>query len=230
MKRVAIIQSNYIPWKGYFDLLAYVDEFILLDSVQYTRRDWRNRNKIKTPNGSIWLSIPVKVKGKYTQTIENTAIADSRWKYHHLRTLELNYARSPYFNSTITNLRDWYNFETQYLSQMNEHLINQISDFLDLGTKIVNSRQMEFSSDKNQRLIDICKQVSADVYVTGMVSRNYLDENLFNKNSISVEWFDYEGYQEYPQLWGKFDHQVSILDAIFNCGNNAKKFLRFPKK
>lgn len=128
MKKVAILQSNYIPWKGYFDMIAAVDEFILYDDMQYTRRDWRNRNQIKTPQGVQWLTVPVKVKGKYHQTIRETEIDATNWAAAHWKTLTQNYRRAPYFTEIAAWLEPLYT-ECSYthLSQLNRCLLEAVN-------------------------------------------------------------------------------------------------------
>ena len=162
MKKVAIVQSNYIPWKGYFDLIAFVDEFIVFDEMQYTRRDWRNRNRIKTPNGVQWLTVPVQVKGKYLQRISETRINDP-----------------------------------------------------------------ELIDDKSERLASLCTQAGGTEYVCGPSTREYMDPTVFKQAGLTLSWFDYSGYPEYPQLWGDFEHSVTILDLLFNCGGEAQKYMKF---
>ena len=139
-KRVAILQSNYIPWKGYFDLIAYVDEFILFDDMQFTRRDWRNRNKIKTPNGLQWLTVPVNQKGRYYQPIKDTEITGSEWQQSHWKTIRGNYRRAKYFHSVAEWLEPLYlKNEFTNLSILNETFIRAICEKLDIDTKITRS-------------------------------------------------------------------------------------------
>ena len=227
-KKIAIVQPNYIPWRGYFDLISFVDEFIILDDVQYTKRDWRNRNIIKTPKEPIWLSIPVKVKGKYKQKICEVEILDTKWKDSHWRTLKANYAKAPYFNEISQWLKPLYLENNDlFLSEININFIKKICAYLSINTAIYVSSSLSIPEvDKNERLLEIALQCNADEYVTGP-SAKYLDQNLFSKNNILLTYFTYEGYNRYPQLWGDYIHQVSILDLLFNCGSSSKNYLRF---
>ncbi len=227
-KKVAIVQSNYIPWKGYFDLIAAVDEFILYDDVQYTRRDWRNRNQIKTPKGLQWLTVPVKVKGKYHQTIRETEIEDADWAKTHWKSLCQNYRRAKHFEAIAQELEPLYlQTEHSHLSQLNRTLIEWVCSKLGIKTKISNSWDYQLIDGKTERLADLCGQAGASEYISGPAARGYIDETIFAERGIMLTWFDYTGYPEYPQLWGDFIHTVSILDLLFNCGSEAPRYMRY---
>lgn len=227
-KKVAIVQSNYIPWKGYFDMIASVDEFILYDDMQYTRRDWRNRNQIKTPQGLQWLTVPVKVKGKYYQTIRETEIHGVDWAKRHWRSLYQNYRHAKYFNSIAPELEPLY-LETEYshLSQLNRSFVGWVCSKLGIKTIISNSWDYRLMDGKTERLTDLCAQAGGSEYVSGPAARDYIDEAVFIERGIKLTWFDYAGYPEYPQLWGDFTHGVSILDLLFNCGKEAPRYMRY---
>ena len=229
MKKVAIVQSNYIPWKGYFDLIAAVDEFILFDDMQFTRRDWRNRNLIKTPQGLQWLTVPVQVKGKYTQSIRETLIQGTDWAAGHWKALGLNYARAPYFDQANRLIEPLYQTRPETISQLNRHFIEALCGILGIDTKISNSWDYELVEGKSERLADLCAQAGGRIYVSGPAARGYLDEAVFADRGISVEWFDYRGYPDYPQLWGAFEHGVSVLDLIYNCGPDAARYMKHVK-
>ncbi|GII63267.1 hypothetical protein Skr01_33520 [Sphaerisporangium krabiense] len=226
MKRVAIVQSNYIPWKGYFDLIAHVDEFILLDDVQYTNRDWRNRNLIKTAAGPSWLSIPVRQSSR-SQLINESTIVYPAWNVKHWRTLMHAYRRAPYFDEYATVLEKMYlECETSSLSEINRHFLEGICSILDIHTDLRPSADYGATGSKTERLLDLCQKSGATQYVSGPAARVYLDESLLRNAGIDVLWFDYEGYREYPQLHPPFHHHVSVVDLIFNTGPTAKKYLK----
>ncbi len=230
MKRVAIVQSNYIPWKGYFDLIASVDEFILFDDVQYTRRDWRNRNLIKTANGLHWLTVPVKVKGKYNQTIAETELQGDDWAAQHWKTLTMNYRRASCFAEIGSWLEPIYlNEQFTHLSQLNYRLTSEICSWLGIRTPIRRSSEFTLVEERSEKLADICLQTQASVYVSGQAAKSYLNEELFEEHGIDVSWFDYGPYPEYPQQWGPFEHGVSILDLLFNCGSDAPSFMKWVR-
>lgn len=227
-KRVAIVQSNYIPWKGYFDIIAAVDEFILYDDMQYTRRDWRNRNQIKTPQGVQWLTVPVKVKGRYHQTIRETEIEKTLWAKNHWKALTQNYRRAPCFKEIAALLEPLYLTEQPtHLSQLNRRFIEAICAYLDIGTTISNSWDYPLSKGKSERLADLCASAGGSEYISGPAARNYIEEAIFSERGIKLTWFDYAGYPEYPQLWGDFTHGVTILDVLFNCGRDASRYMRY---
>jgi WbqC-like protein family len=228
MKKVAILQSNYIPWKGYFDLIAAVDECILYDDMQYTRRDWRNRNKIKTPQGLQWLTVPVQVKGKYLQSIRETEIRNTGWAEEHWKALVCNYRRSPHFSEVSQWLEPYYRDRTYtHLSVLNRDLIEAVCRYLGISTSIRHSWDYQLMDGKSERLADLCRQANASEYLSGPAAQDYLDESIFKTQGIKVTWFDYGGYPEYSQLWGEFAHCVTILDMLFNCGSDTPTYMRY---
>ena len=230
MKKVAIVQSNYIPWKGYFDLIAASDEFILYDDMQFTRRDWRNRNLIKTPQGLQWLTVPVASKGRFTQTIRETEVQPGDWAETHWRTIEVNYRRAKHFDAVAGWASPLYRATFTTLSALNRRFIEEICKQLGINTKLSASWDYELVDGKSERLADLCQKAGGDMYISGPAAREYLDEAVFTERGIAVEWFDYAGYPEYPQLWGPFEHGVTILDLLFNCGPEAVNYMRFAGK
>ncbi|MCT7614591.1 WbqC family protein [Aliarcobacter butzleri] len=227
MKKIAILQSNYIPWKGYFDLINRVDEFILYDDMQYTRRDWRNRNKIKTPQGLQWLSIPIEIKGKFFQKINETKVSEKDWAKKHWQSILRNYSKSKYFKDYKDIFEEMYlNCEEEYLSQINYKFITTINEILEIKTKLRWSNEFKLVDGQTEKLLGICKDCNAEIYISGPAAKDYFDEELAKKENIKVEWMDYSGYKEYEQLNPPFEHRVSILDLIFNEGTNAKNFMK----
>lgn len=227
MKKVAILQSNYIPWKGYFDMIAAVDECIIYDDMQYTKRDWRNRNQIKTPQGVQWLTVPVQVSGKYNQKIRETLIDGSSWSKDHWKTLTRNYRGAPHFESIAAWLEMLYlSNKYSHLSELNRRFIEAVCQYLGIKTIISNSWDYILREGKTERLADLCVQVGATEYISGPAAKNYMDENVFSDLGIKVTWFDYSDYPVYPQLWGDFLHGVTVLDLLFNCGEDASRYMR----
>ena len=225
MKRVAILQSNYIPWKGYFDIIATVDEFILYDDVQFTKNDWRNRNRIKTPRGPFWLTIPV--GADIRRRICDVLITRPTWRNSHWKTLVQNYRKADHFESVAAWLEPLYlQTADSHLSTSNRSFIEAICSYLRITTKLSWSWNYQTVQGRTERLVDLCLQAGASEYVTGASARAYLDVAAFAKRGITVTWFDYAGYPEYPQLWGSFEHQVSILDLLFNCGPTASRYMK----
>ena len=228
MKKIAILQSNYIPWKGYFDMISAVDEFILYDDMQYTRRDWRNRNQIKTPQGVQWLTVPVLVKGRYHQKICETEIEGDDWSVAHWKALVQNYRRAPHFYEIAPLLESIYlEDDFTHISQLNRRLIETVCTYLGIKTVITNSWDYTLLDGKTERLAVLCVQAGGTEYISGPAAKDYVDEKVFSDLGIKLTWFDYAGYPEYPQLWGEFTHGVTILDLLFNCGKDAPRYMRY---
>ncbi|OLQ86137.1 hypothetical protein BIY22_12875 [Vibrio panuliri] len=226
-KKVAISQSNYIPWKGYFDLISSVDVFVLYDDMQYTKRDWRNRNKIKTANGSQWLTIPVDVKGKYYQKINETLVSEQSWRRKHWTAICQSYSKAPYFKMYKNIFEELYlDCSEVYLSKINFNFLDAICKILNIKTKLIFSSDFELRDGKSERLLGLCKDLEADIYISGPAAKDYLDEELFIQEDISVQWMDYSNYVEYSQLYPPFEHYVTVLDLIFNEGPNARKYMK----
>ncbi|MCB0143354.1 MAG: WbqC family protein [Caldilineaceae bacterium] len=225
-KRVAILQSNYIPWKGYFDLINLVDEFILLDTVQYTRRDWRNRNKIKSPDGLLWLTIPIHVKGRFAQRIGEATIQDETWAERHWKTLQHCYARAPYFDLYAECIHELYlTANSSSLSQVNYRFITAICDLLDIATPITWA-QADPGLQKSERLVYLCQRAGATDYLSGPAAQAYIDDRSFAEAGISLSYMDYAGYPSYEQLYPPFEPGVSVLDLLFHTGPQAHRYMK----
>lgn len=231
-KSIAILQSNYIPWKGYFDLIARVDEFILYDDVQYTKNDWRNRNQIKSAQGVQWLTIPISGAGKFGQAIKDTQIADAEWAEKHWKTVRHNYSKAPFYRWCKDWLEPLYKAAARerMLSQVNRMYIDAICGKLGITTRISWSMDYSIDGGKSERLISLCGQASATEYVSGPAAKCYLDDTLFLKDGVTVSWMDYSGYNEYPQLYQPFTHYVSILDLLFMVGPEAGGYMKYVIK
>ena len=231
-KAVVITQSNYLPWRGYFDLLRSADDVILLDSVQYTRRDWRNRNLIKTPQGTAWLTIPVEAKGKYLQAIDETRIIDSDWARRHRRAIELAYRNAASYEEVapwLFGLLDSLATE-RFLNVVTERTIRAVCERLGIHVRIqrctdVLPRQKLRDLEANARLIALAKEIGATRYLSGPAARAYLSIDRFHAEGLEVAWMDYDGYPPYPQLWGEFVPRVSVVDLLLNAGSEAPRYL-----
>jgi len=227
MTRVAISQSNYLPWKGYFDTIASVDEFVLYDRLQYTRRDWRNRNRIKTRQGTRWITVPVRVKGRYHQAIDDAELDGDGFIVDHLNAIRQNYRHTPCFPAVFP----WLEGELRAaprrtISCLNRHLIKAVCRQLGIGTRIRDSAEFELAADRNERLVRICEALGANEYVSGPAARTYLDQSLFNQRGIRVRWKSYTGYREYDQPYPPFDHRVSIIDLLFCVKDSIPDYIR----
>ena len=228
-KVVAICQSNYIPWKGYFDMINMADVFVLYDDMQYTRRDWRNRNKIMTSSGLQWLTIPVNVKGKYYQKINETKVTDKTWALKHWIRIKQAYGKSEFFSVYNAILEDIYLnklLSLEHLSEINQLMIKAICEILDIKTKIISSAVFQLTEDRNERLLGICHTLGATTYLSGPAAKEYMDVKLFERAGVEVSWMDYSNYPVYQQKYGEFEHSVTVLDLLFNNGLESKKFMK----
>jgi len=227
MKKIAILQSSYIPWKGYFDIINSVDEFIIYDDAQFTRRDWRNRNIVKTKNGLKWLTIPIEVKGKYNQRIKDAKIANKEWASKHWQTIKHNYNSATYFKEYKELFERSFQLckKLDFLSDVNRLFIDLVNSILEINTPIKNSSEYNLEGNKSERIVSICRQSKAEIYLSGPTAKNYLDRKLFSEAGIFIEWVNYDNYTEYKQLYPPFEHSVSIIDLIFNIGVNTPLFM-----
>lgn len=226
MKKVAILQSNYIPWKGYFDLISYVDEFIIYDDMQFTKNDWRNRNKIKTPQGVNWITIPV--GSDNNRKIRDVIFVNNDWRLKHCKALEINYKKSKFFEEVFSFIKPIImDKNLNSLTQLNVSLIKSICSYLGILTPITYCWDYGLIEGKTERLVNLSQRAKADIYVSGPAAKDYIEEIFFKEQDVRLEWFDYNNYPAYPQLWGSFEHSVSILDLIFNCGKESYKYMRY---
>jgi hypothetical protein len=230
-KRVAIVQSNYVPWRGYFDLIDSVDEFVLLEDAQYTKRDWRNRNRIKTVTGVRWLTLPVQVRGRFTQAICETRMADEHWAEAHWERLRHAYAKAACFDEEGPAIEALFaTAPGPLLSDINRHFLEGICVRLGILTPLRNSVDLTPAGAKSERLLDICVKLHATTYVSGPAARAYLDERLFARAGVDVSWFEYGPYPEYEQVHPPFDGHVSILDLLLCAGSSAEQLIFAPDR
>lgn len=226
-KTVAILQSNYIPWKGYFDIINSVDEFIIFDIAQYTKNDWRNRNKIRVPEGEAWLTIPV--FHRLSQKINETKVINNLWRKKHWKNIVQNYSKARYFKHYKGVFEELYlSSGEELLSKINNSFIKAINSMLGIETILswASDYLVKLTMEKNELLVDLCRQAKATRYLSGPSAKVYLKEYLFNESGIDVLWMDYSGYPEYQQLHSPFIHAVSIIDLIFNEGPNTYKYMK----
>jgi len=225
MKKVAIIQSNYIPWKGYFDIINDVDLFVFHDDLQYTKGDWRNRNKIKTSQGIIWITIPV---GTNTERlIYEVEIKDKKWQRKHYNLLKQYYFKAPYYKKYIDFLNHLY-LENQWhnLSEFNQYTIKLIAkELLSMETVFKDSQIYQINTKKQDRVIELLQKTEAFTYISGPSAKDYLEEQRFQQEGIELIWKDYSGYPKYPQFYTQFEHGVTILDLLFHTGPDAPYYI-----
>ena len=222
---VAVLQSNYLPWKGYFDIIHGVDMFVFYDDVQFTKNDWRNRNLIKAQTGPSWLSVPV--GQSIDRLISDVTMQDAHWQEKHWKTLIQVYRKAPYFTLFQPFFEDFYRDRIwKNLSEMNQYLITEISgQFLGVKTAFANSSEYGVSGEKFQRLLSLLQKVRATEYTSGPAARSYLDEDTLMSHGINLHYVDYNGYPEYPQHYPPFTHNVSIVDLLFHTGTDAPYYI-----
>ena len=224
-KIIGIVQPNYIPWKGYFDMIRSVDEFILLDDVQYTH-DWRNRNLIKTKHGLKWLTIPVKAMGLHTRISEVRA-ANACWRRKHWNAIVHSYTRAKYFDLYEHRLKELFlHRDEMFITEINHAFLVEINTWLNISTPITLSSTYHAEGRKSEKILDLCKKTNATAYLTGPSAAVYLDKNILNDAGIEVQWMDYSNYPEYQQRFPPFEHCVSILDLVLNEGPRALNYLK----
>jgi len=223
--RVAILQSSYIPWKGFFDIVHDVDEFVFLDNVQFTTRDWRSRNRIKTPNGLLWLSVPV--GSDRNRRICDVAIEDPAWQEKHWKTILHNYSKAPHFATYRSFFEDLYlGRHWDSLSAMNQEMTRRIAaEIFGLNTRFSDSRDYQPTGAKLELILDIVLKTGATTYISGPAAHDYIEPGRFDEAGVDLEYKNYQGYPEYPQLHPPFEHAVSVLDLIFNTGDAAWRYV-----
>jgi len=221
---VAIHQPQYLPWLGYFDKIEKTDIFVILDNVQYKKNEWQNRNRIKTANGWQWLTVPVQYK--FPERIDQVKINNRiDWKRKHLNAIVINYGRSLYFNKYRSFFEGVYSQEWEYLVDINVCLINFLIKALGINTETLMASKLRLREDPTDRLIDICKEVGANTYLAGKDGRNYMDIEKFEKENIKVIFQDFQ-HPIYNQLFGEFESYMSVIDILFNYGEDSLRILR----
>jgi hypothetical protein len=225
--RVAILQSNYIPWKGYFDIVGHVDLFVFHDDLQYTKGDWRNRNKIKTHKGAEWITVPCGTSEH--RRICDVELTDNAWQRKHWNLIQSYYRNAPFFDLYSTFFKDIYLKQAwTNLSEMNQYIIKSISiELFHLDTRFDDSRHYNLSKSKGERVIELLKKVGATRYLSGPSAKSYINKSAFEAENIGLDWMSYHDYPQYPQLYPPFIHEVSVIDLIFNTGPGAASYMLF---
>ncbi len=227
--RVVILQPGYLPWLGFFDQLRRADCFVIYDDVQYTKRDWRNRNRIKTQAEAKYLTVPIINRGRFDQLIKEAEIDYSQnWTRKHLATILANYKRTPFFENYFPTLIDILNSQTKYLLDLNIKVIRACANWLGIKTQLILSSDLSISGSSTMRLINICQHLKADYYLTGDAASNYLDKTLFDKVNIKLEYHSYK-HPVYRQLYPPFLPYMSIIDLLFNHGAESLAILSNEK-
>ena len=223
-----ITQPNYIPWRGYFHQIKKADVFVFYDDVQYDRRGWRNRNRVKTSNGPIWLTIPVINKGVRTNHTPINQIQidwSQNWARKHWSTIEQSYGKAPFFDLYASILKDVYDQHRELLADLTIELTIRLAGALGIReTTFIKSSSLHSAGTKTDRLLTILKALAATHYITGPAAKSYLDESKLASSGISLEYMVYD-YPPYSQLYPPYESQVSILDLLFMMGPDSPKYI-----
>jgi len=225
--RIAIIQSCYIPWKGFFDLIGRCDQYVIYDSAQFVKGHWHNRNRIKAAAGTKWLTIPVKTSGRLGQRIRDVEISE-KWAEQHWTKIKQAYREAAYFADYADTTRSWYEQAdaTNSLSEVNAIFISGIASLLNLTTRITSDCDYRVEGAPNEKVLAIVRNAGADRYLSGPSARSYIDDSMFAASGVNVEWMEYGPYKPYKQLHGDFVHEVSSIDLLFNTGPEAVHYFR----
>jgi hypothetical protein len=223
---IAIHQPNYIPWPGFFYKILRSDAFVLLDTVQFSRRSFTHRNRVKGSGSNvIWLTVPVYKKGRFYQKINEVEINKTeKWQKNHMGTLQMNYANAPFFHYYRDALQEIYARKWERLVDLNLELLSFVMEGLGIKKERMIASEMDIRGEKTELLVSIVKELKGDIYLSGSGARNYIDEQMFKRENIRLSYYQYGSFV-YPQLWGKFIPNLSILDLLFNCGKESRNLI-----
>lgn len=223
--RVGIVQSSYLPWRGYFDIIDDVDLFLLFDDVQYVKRSWRTRNKIKTKEGTCWISVPVQKMPRGHLICDTLIDNTENWKERHLNQIREAYRGAPYFEKYYRELERELVKDRRYLSELNEDLIRWIMGHLGVKTEVRSTVGLGATGQKSERLLSVLNKVGATEYLSGPTAQSYIEQSRFEESGIRLEYKAYQ-YPDYPQQWQGFAGDVTVLDLLFNTGPEAPRYLK----
>jgi len=220
-------QPVYLPWLGLFHKIALADRFVYFDDVQYQKKDWNNRNRIKTNQGAIWLTVPVMSKNHYAQKVKDIRINNQLpWRRKHFKSISLAYKRARYYNRYIPVFEDVYSRDWQKLSDLNEYFLKFFLEELGIAVPFYRLSDFELKSKKSDLVLDMCKKMQADIYIFGIQGKDYADVDAFNRANIQVYFQDYR-HPTYEQAGGdSFISHLSVIDLLFNHGEDSREIIR----
>jgi hypothetical protein len=222
---IGILQPGYLPWLGFFEQMYKSDTFVIYDDVQYDKGSWRNRNRIKTANGIQWLTVPVRLKFEEHTTVNKVLVDNTAgWEKKHLFSIKQNYSKALFFKSVFPVFEEGLSRKWEYLIDLDMFFIEKFREMLGLKTPIFYSSSLGVSGGRFERLIKICKHFGADVFYEGAAGKDYIDPAIFSSQNISVRFQDYR-HPSYKQLHGEFVPFLSIVDLLFNYGEDSLKLL-----
>jgi len=224
-KTVAIHQPNYLPWIGFFQKMALVDIFVILDTVQFSKDSYTQRTKIRTKEGWIWLTIPVEKKFYFRPINEVYLPPNDKWKKKHKIAMISNYAKASFFDKNF--IEQYYCNEFTKLQEFNEFGIFYLKDKFGIRTEVVRASELGINKDSKstELLIEIAKQVGGDVYISGIGGKNYMEEEKFEREGIEIKYFEFKPFK-YSQRWEGFEPYMSAIDLLFNVGEKAKELIK----
>jgi hypothetical protein len=224
-RTVGILQPGYLPWLGFFEQVHRCDIFVLYDDVQFEKGSWRNRNRIKTPNGPQWLTVPVLLKGQGLPLIKDVAINSSEsWQKKHIRAITQNYSKSPFLGRYGEDLFEMLDRPWRFLIDLDLELVNWLTEQLGISTQMVLASALGVHGSNVQRLINIIQSLGGDHFYEGSAGQSYIDVGVFEEAGISVSFQEYN-HPRYPQLYGDFISHLSVIDLLFNCGPDSLDIL-----
>jgi hypothetical protein len=224
-RTLVVLQPGYLPWLGFFDQMRRADVFVYYDDVQFDKHGWRNRNRIKTPDGPLWLTVPVLISGLGQPRIVDARIDNTAaWARKHVRTLRQYYTKAPYLDRYLPPLEGLLSREWTHIAELDIELAAQMADWLGLRPAIHRSSQLGVDGDQSQRLVNLCRHFGATQYLSGDAAQSYLDRDLFERHGISVVWQQYT-HPVYPQQHGEFLPFLSAIDLLLNCGDDSASIL-----
>ena len=223
---ISIIQPSFLPWLGYFEQMAVANLFVYLDDVQYTRKDWRNRNRLKSPSGIKWGSVPVHKGAGRGMLIKDACINyNNAWQENVIAKIVQWYRKATYFDDVFPLFRDVLENRYDFLVDLNYALDRKIMGYLEISTPLYKSSDIaKKSRDQNMEIIEICSYHGADILYDGKSAQQFIDKEMFRRSGISVIFQDYK-HKPYPQLWGDFVSHLSVLDLLMNCGLQSREIL-----
>lgn len=222
---VVILQPGYLPWLGFFDQMRRADVFVYYDDVQYDTHGWRNRNRIKTQRGPLWLTVPVRHSGLSKPRILDVAIdARTNWAKKHVASIRQAYAAAPFAQQYIGALEAVLMESWERLVDLDLAVVDLLAAWLDTRPRIERASALGIGGQQTQRLVNICRHFGATRYLSGSAARTYLDVALLERSGIAVEWQDF-AHPVYPQLHGEFVPYLSAIDLILNCGDQSRAVL-----
>ena len=224
---VAIHQPQYLPWLGYFDKMDQADCFVLLDNVQYKKNEWQNRNRVKTAAGPAWLTVPVTYR--FPARLDEVGVGEGPWARKHAASLAASYARAPHWAEAKAFWEEFYRRPWPGLVDLNAATVEWLRERLDISTPLYRASELRPEEGPTRRLVDICRKVGGDAYLSGVDGAKYMEMELFEQAGIEVVFQRFE-HPNYPQQFGDFVSHLSALDLVLNCGPASAGVLRSGRR